>query len=227
MAVNASGSFPALVIASLAAVESVKAKPLLITSLGASSWGANRPEFTWAHMEKSLRKIHPAWKSIAMSLGGDGDAGEGLSTEGRRMLLDALAQSGVPVLAPATDADIAASRMRLWKERNSGQLPDLLINIGGNQAFWGTGGRDAPAAEGLLFPGTGGPYGDGVGKLFTEAGKPVIHLLGIKKIAARYGIAVPPDTASPLWRTSQPSFAARLLSIALLLVAMLALPRLI
>jgi len=227
VAINASGSFPGLVIATLAAVDAVKARPLLITSLGASSWGANRPDYTWAHMETALRERFPTWKSIAVSLGGDGDTAQGMDEEGRRRLQRALAHSGVPPLTPESEEEAVSARMRLWTEHNNGQLPGLLVNIGGNQAFWGTTGRDAPKTEGLLLPGTGGLYGDGVGKRFALAGKPVVHLLGIKKIAARHGIAIPPDAASPVWQTARPSYVSRLLAIAVLLTSLAALPRLI
>lgn len=227
VAINASGSFPGLVIATLAAVDAIKAKPLLITSLGASSWGANRPDCTWAHMEKMLRERWTGWKSIAVSLGGDGDTAQGMDEEGRRMLRLALLHAGVPPLAPESDEEVISIRMRLWAEYNNGQLPNVLVNVGGNEAFWGTTGQDAPTAEGLLLPGAAGLYGDGVGKLFNRAGKPVIHLLGIKKIAARHGISIPADTSSPIWWTSQPSYSVRLLSIASLLAIMAILPQVI
>lgn len=194
VAVNASGSFPGLLVAALSAVEAVKARPLLITSLGASSWGANRPDFTWAHMETLVRNAHPTWKSLATSLGGDGDRAFGLSTEGRQALLDAVRHAGNTLLMPESDEAAVTERMRLWTQHNSGQLPDLLINIGGNLAFFGVGDTNALTGDGLLLPAESRPCGDGVGKLFHEAGKPVVHLLEIRKIAARNGITLPSAT---------------------------------
>ena len=44
VAVGASGSFPGLLLATLAATEALGAEPLTILSLGASSYGATRPE---------------------------------------------------------------------------------------------------------------------------------------------------------------------------------------
>ena len=224
VAINASGSFPALNIAALAAAQAVKARPLLISSLGASSWGANRPDYTWAHMEQRLVSRWPAYASLAMSLGGDGDTAQSLPDEGRQALLDALRLSGAPVLTPESPKDIMAARMRLWKEHNGGELPALLVNIGGNHAFWGSYGRDVPGKEGLLPPNSASNYGDGVGKQFSKAGRPVIHLLGIKKIAAQYGIHSQPDKHSPLWVTARVAPVFRWAVAALVILLLLGLP---
>lgn len=224
VAVNASGSFPALVIASLAATEAVGARPLLIASLGSSSWGANRPEFTWAHMETRLRGAFPAWKSVAMSLGGDGDEALGMSPEGRAALYGAITGSGVPMLVPGPGEDAVSSRMRLWKERNGGELPALLINIGGNEAFWGPGGHDAPAAEGLLRPGEAGTAGGGVGGRFHREGRPVIHLLNIKRMAVAYGISLAGNPDSPVWRLPDPPLGARIAAALAALACLAAIP---
>lgn len=223
VAINASGSFPALTIASLAAVRAVGARSLMITSLGASSWGANRPEYTWARMERELRQRWPEYTSLAMSMGGDNDDALDLTPEGRRTLMRAMRVAGVPVIPVAGEANAATARMRLWRQANSGRLPGALINIGGNQAFWGSNDRGDSQQEGLWLPGSSRAAGDGVGALFLEAGKPVIHLLGIKKLAARHGIAIPPDANAPLWKTSTPPLAARC-GIFLALLVLLAIP---
>lgn len=227
VAINASGSFPALTIASIAAVKAVGARPLMITSLGASSWGANRPEYTWAQMELELRQRWPEYTSIGMSPGGDGDEALDLLPEGREALVRALRASGVPEIAADGGTDAVTDRMRFWQQANAGRLPAILINIGGNQAFWGTGDRGETRREGLWLPGSSPVVGDGVGDRFLAAGKPVIHLLGVKKLAARYGITIPPDPDAPLWRTSTPPPVARCGIFLFLLAVMAALPRII
>ena len=45
VAVGASGSFPALIIAVMSAAKAMGINPIIICSLSASQWGANRPNF--------------------------------------------------------------------------------------------------------------------------------------------------------------------------------------
>jgi poly-gamma-glutamate system protein len=50
VAMSLTGSFPALNIAALTAAETMGLRPLVISSVGASMWGANDPEFTGLDM---------------------------------------------------------------------------------------------------------------------------------------------------------------------------------
>ncbi|MBU1898389.1 poly-gamma-glutamate system protein [Myxococcota bacterium] len=78
VAVGFSGSFPALNIATLAALETLKLKPIAITSASASQWGANDPKMLWLDMERLLVERHVfEHRSVAASLGGIGDLGGG------------------------------------------------------------------------------------------------------------------------------------------------------
>ena len=47
IALQETGSYPALDIAMLSAIKILELKPLIIFSVGASQFGANRPNFTW------------------------------------------------------------------------------------------------------------------------------------------------------------------------------------
>ena len=71
VAVNLSGSFPALNIAVLAAIRAVGGEPVITSSVGASTWGATDPDFTWLDMESHLHYavICPC-RSSAYSPGG-------------------------------------------------------------------------------------------------------------------------------------------------------------
>ncbi len=76
VAVGASGSFPALLVATLTAVEALGAEPVTILSLGASSFGATRPGFHLLDLYELLEaggfvSVPPA----AVSLGGSEDVG--------------------------------------------------------------------------------------------------------------------------------------------------------
>ncbi|MEO1085566.1 MAG: poly-gamma-glutamate system protein, partial [Acidobacteriota bacterium] len=54
VALAMTGSFPALNVSALAAVDVVGARPVTITSVGASNFGATDPFFTWLDMEREL-----------------------------------------------------------------------------------------------------------------------------------------------------------------------------
>ena len=76
VAVGASASFPALLIATQAAVEAMHVHPKIVLSLGASSYGATRPEFNLLEIhELLLRENVLVTPAVAVSLGGEADTG--------------------------------------------------------------------------------------------------------------------------------------------------------
>jgi hypothetical protein len=122
VAVGVSGSFPALNICTYAACETLKVRPLVISSASASQWGANVPALLWPEMERLLRqkgkKIpvvddngkpvldengEPTFreeglfsiKSIACSIGGHQDRGLGLDEEGLRQVKASIERNGL------------------------------------------------------------------------------------------------------------------------------------
>ena len=56
VAIVASSSFPGANIAAIAAVETLGLKPVIISSLGSSMFGANDPEFGWLDMEAVIAR---------------------------------------------------------------------------------------------------------------------------------------------------------------------------
>jgi poly-gamma-glutamate system protein len=93
VAVAFSGSFPALNIATYAAIETLKLKPIVISSATASHFGANVPGLLWIDMERILNdsKVFQT-KSVAASIGGFEDMGLGLTEEGLKIVLDSIEQ---------------------------------------------------------------------------------------------------------------------------------------
>ena len=76
VAICSTGSFPALNLAALCAAEALGAEPVMIVSIGASTYGANIPAFTAPEMlyhlyEAGLVATAPA----GITLGGDDDLG--------------------------------------------------------------------------------------------------------------------------------------------------------
>lgn len=190
VAVGASSSFPGLIVATLSAAEAMGARPLVIASLGASQWGANRPEFGWMEIEGCLRTAgllsHPP---IAVSLGGEGDDGQDLPEEGRALLLAKMEGTGIPRIAEPDLARNVEARIAAYRRGAAGLAIKAFVNIGGSWADMGT---DASVLE--LKPGltrTKLPYRpgrNGVIQAMSALGVPVIHLLNIRGLCRRYGL---------------------------------------
>ncbi len=117
LALAMTGSFPALNLSALAAVETLGARPVLISSVGASNFGATDPYFTWLDMESEVnRQGILTTRSIAASMGGGQDAGRGLSPKGRELLRAAIERNGVrPLSAPRLE-DAIRQRIELYRE---------------------------------------------------------------------------------------------------------------
>ena len=197
VAVGMTGSMPGWNIALLAACRAVGAVPVVITSVGASDWGANRPELTWLDLERILREhdVLP-YRSIAASLGGGGDRGRGLSPEGRRLLREAIRRNGVTrIEEPTLDASITR-RMELYAKAARGHDYRVYVNIGGGVASLGGLYNNRLIRPGYShrLPPANYPV-DAVIIRMSRRGIPVIHLAGVQRIAERYHLTtlVTPD----------------------------------
>ncbi len=190
VAVNMSGSFPALNIAVLAAIESIGSTPIITSSVGASSWGANRPEFTWLDMENALAAAGAGlWRSCAVSMGGGSDQGAGLPPEGIALIHSAIERSGITPLPSDTLQAAIEGRLQLYQAQNQGVLPKVLVNIGGSHVFFGEQGHNMLLRQGL----TRGYHphiaaADGLAAAFLMNNRGVIHFINIKRLAAYYHI---------------------------------------
>lgn len=193
-AVGLTGSFPSLNLAVLAAIESLGGKAVPVTSVGASMWGANDPEFTWLDMERALVEKGVLQNgSVAASLGGGEDRGRGLSPEGRRLLRQAAERNGVPFIEMRTLEASIDRRMEILDEERGSRPYDVYVNVGGGLASLGA------AANGkLVRPGLNVGLGlhnfprKGVMVLMAERGVPVIHMLDIVRLAEENGLPIAP-----------------------------------
>lgn len=203
VAISFSGSFPALNIAVLAAVHTMRLRPAIISSVGASMYGANEPELTWLDMERILRQrgILP-YASSAAALGGIVETEGGLDGTGMGAGLRAVERCGVPYLEEHGERTIESDierRMAIYNIVLGGSRPDAYINIGGSLTSLGTCPEAAMLPTGLMHrvrrcskPGRGIIFRMG------EMGVPVIHLLNIKRIARRYGLPSDPVPLPPV-----------------------------
>ena len=195
IAVGASGSFPALILATLGAASAMDVRALVIPSLGASQWGANDPDFHWLVMQSCLRDsvslpIHTA----AVSLGGDRDDGANMAPEGRGVLEAAMAASGFPIIRePVLERNVAL-RFRFLEEAAGGAAIKAFVNIGGSLPNIGSDSLVLKLRPGLADIGALPPP-EKRGMVFAAAarGIPVLHLLFIRGLAAEYGLPWDPQ----------------------------------
>lgn len=190
VAIGASSSFPALVVASLCAVEALEAKPVVICSLGASNWGANKPEFTLLEMLQCLREngildVRP----VALAVGGERDNGSDMSGEGRTFLAEKIGNTGIFFLREPDLAANVRKRMSLYNEKAGPGGIKAFINVGGSWANMGTDSSVLKLKPGLTdvaeLP---APAKRGVIQEMASRKIPVIHLLYVKGLADRYGL---------------------------------------
>jgi len=195
VAITFSGSFPAMNIAVLAACKVMELKPVITSSVGASTWGANWDEFTWLDMEAALNQAG-IWdyKSIAASIGGGNDNGRGLSPQGRDLITAAITRNNVELISSVNDTNQSGSvegniqkRIEIY-DREKGQSDyKAVINVGGGLAAVGS----AQNAN-LILPGYNERLWErelpakGVMNILAERHIPVIHLLELANFAEKY-----------------------------------------
>ncbi|MFV9931181.1 MAG: poly-gamma-glutamate system protein [Francisella endosymbiont of Hyalomma asiaticum] len=142
VAVQATGSYPAIDTAMLAAIKTLKLKPLIIFSAGASQFGANRPGFTWPDIYHNLvEKGIFDYDILGITLGGSHDNGYGMTPGAILKLNDAIKRNDYKVInipyEDATNTSIA-TRIKMYKEAIvADDKIKAYINVGGNMASIG------------------------------------------------------------------------------------------
>lgn len=196
VAISWTGSMPALNIAVLSAVETIGAKPVIISSIGASMWGANNPDFAWLDMEKLLYDegvFHN--RSVAASIGGRGDRGGNLSPKGRKLCREIARRNGVKLLESETlDGAIQKRYDEFRRHLPKRKRYAAYINVGGGLASVGSFHNLELLPAGLIkkLPAYNYPI-RGTMIRFGEEGVPIISLRDLKKLAIRYGLPISPQ----------------------------------
>jgi poly-gamma-glutamate system protein len=186
VALSLTGSFPALNLAALSACRVMRLKPLIISSVGASSYGANMEGLTWLDMERILSEAGQIpWRSEYASLGGIIDTGGGLDGTGYATGLRAIQRHGARYLPEGGVLRLEEDMERRWELYFAEGPPKAHVNVGGGVTALGWVPEAALLDNGLLkkVPAVSSPRRGLVFKFF-EAGVPVIHLLNIERLAA-------------------------------------------
>ena len=194
-----SGSFPGLNISVLCAIEVFELKPCIMISIGASSYGANHPEFTFLEMFDYLvqEKIlsHPV---NYISLGGNNDLGDEFDEDLREKIIGRIKQNPATFIFESDFETNIKKRMAYFEQA----VPDmkLFINVGGNLVAMGREEAAFISDNGLIKPGY---FSNQFGKNIKNEGLidrylskkiPVIHMLNIKGLAYEYHLPYDPNT---------------------------------
>lgn len=190
IAIGCSASFPALMIASLAAAKAMDVYPIIIISLGASSHGATNPDFNLLNiyevlLEEKIFSVRP----VAISLGGDRDIGRDFGPNLKNRLIQQIQLSGIPFIYESDLQMNISTRMKIYQGDSSENRISAFINIGGSYANIGTSELVLKLKPGLDKKVTLPPKTER-GVIFEMAARniPIIHLLYIKGLAMKYGL---------------------------------------
>jgi len=131
VAVGFTGSHPGVNLAVLCACEVMGVKPVTITAVGSTWWGANDPDFTWPDIEKLLNErglVHST--PIGASLGGELDDAAGMSTVGRNQLKAAIERNGLPLISANSVTESSSQWYNLFKQHIAGGTYKAYFNVG-------------------------------------------------------------------------------------------------
>ena len=194
VAVAFTGSFPGLNVAVHSALQTLKLKPIIISSVGASNWGANDPYYTWLDMERVLFNAGIFKnKSIAASIGGGLDRGRGLSPEGRQLIVEAISRNKVEFINEEHLESSIQKRIELYNKYRKKDKISAFINVGGGISSIGSVENVQFVPSGLIktLPMKNYPV-RGLLVQMAEKNIPVIHLLNVNQLAVQYGLPLNP-----------------------------------
>ena len=200
VAVTLTGSMPGGNLAVVCALEELHLVPVILSSVGASQWGANIEDYTWLDMEKELYDAGViSFRTRAASLGGGSDIGRRLSPRGREFIHQAIDRCQVEFIESASLVDAVDRRLTRFQEITTIKNYKAFINVGGGAAVLG----DAATAR-ILQPGLTtrmdfeSMRNGGVMARFGRAGVPVIHILNIKDMFAQFDYPYAATPTPPL-----------------------------
>ena len=199
IAILLTGSMPGANIAVLTAAKAIGLVPLMITSVGASQWGANHVDFTWLDMERILFNNDLISKrSIAASIGGRNDMGRLLSPAGRNIIIDNISKHGIPLIKNIKLVENIDERMMLFSKHCKIKDFRAMINIGGGVASLGTSFNSKLLSAGIVKRSDmidislkdGGI--EGVLSKFSKVNVPILHVLNIKSLTEQLNMPFAP-----------------------------------
>jgi len=195
VAVGVTGANPGANIAMYTAMETLGLKPVVITSIGSATYGANREDFTWLDMEQVLYDSQiVSFYSEYATMGGTNDLGRGLPPEGRENIIKAVERNNRTLIDGEDLTDNIAIRLDAYEQLlPEGQRYRAFINIGA-----GVGNVGSLVNARLISTGILRRLGErdfrepGTMMYFSKRNIPVIHIYNISKIATDYNLPTDP-----------------------------------
>ena len=198
IAVMLTGSMPGANIALLSACQVMGIHPIIISSIGASQWGANQVDFTWLDMEDILiqNKLINS-RSVASSIGGRNDMGRLLSPLGRDLIIENIKNYDLPLIRENRLADNIKKRTDIYNEYHPIDKYDGVVNIGGGVASLGTSFNYRLIPPGIVnrsdivdIDNSSGI--EGAFSYFLKRNITGLHILNIKSIIENYNLPFAP-----------------------------------
>ena len=194
IALMLTGSMPGANMAMLIACKAMDIYPFIISSIGASQWGANDPEMTWLDMERILfEQGYISSRSIAASIGGRNDRGRLLSPKGRELIRYNIENNKLPLISGKGLEDNVNKRMEYFGAHNY----KAVVNIGGGVASLGTSFNLRLIKPGIVYRKdiekiSRGDGIEGAVVKFSKQNIPLIHILNIQKLTDELGMKYAP-----------------------------------
>ncbi len=189
-----SGSFPAIAIATICALQTMEMKLFVIPSIGASSYGATIVDFTIVDMFQVLEEASLIHQPIQyVSWGGNDDLGNEYPVETKTAIRNRIEDENTSFLNGGSFDAVVNNRMELFQE----ELPKMkmFINIGGHFASMGQGMSTFLDDNGLILR-TKRLYSPNRGLInrYLEQGMPVIHFINIEDLVMEYDLSLNPES---------------------------------
>ena len=209
-----SGSFPALNISILCAIEVFHLKPCVMASIGASTYGANDPDFTFYDMVSYLNDIGLLNVKINyVSLGGTDDIGSNFTDitgkltdeEEQELFLkikNRISSGSATLIYEPDFLKNIELRMNYFSQDLNNMK--LFINVGGNQISIGVDEAGFISKNGLI---TNNDFNKlkinitnntGLIERYLYQNIPVAQFLNIKGLALKYNLPYDPVTFPPI-----------------------------
>jgi len=193
VAINTSASFPALNISLLSTCEVLGIKAIITTDVSSASYGANHPDFTYLDMETLLKDRNIFDNSTtAASIGGEKDNGEGISPNGRKLLLAAIRRNNINLINSGSLAPNIEKRYKTYEDfaANNGKRLAAFIEVGGTITGFGQSIADSLLKPGInLYPETQFLSNYGLLHRMVEERIPIIFLGNMQTLAASLGVS--------------------------------------
>ena len=187
VAVGMTGSYPGFDLDVFAGTEAIGARPIVISSVGASQYGANEPGFTWPDMESVLYEQRVIrHRSVAVAAGG---SLAGTSAGVREQLAQ---RSGLPVVPILPLSQDIAYREHLYtvQARAAGRPITAFVDVGGAAANIGSSSSEAIIPPGLSRPRWTRYEAARLGVLgwMDQRGVPIIAMIDVGRLARRFHV---------------------------------------